>query len=264
MSFIANSAVVMQTCEIGDNVTIEEGVFIDHHCVIKDHVTIKKNSRIGAQCILGECGHIENKCASINPLVIGENALVRSGTVIYGGSEVGSFFQTGHHVTIREQVIIGHHVSIGTSSDVQNCCSIGNYARLHSNVFLGQESIIEDFALLFPYVVLTNDPTPPSNDFIGAKVESYAVISAGTILLPGVTVGRDALVGAGAIVTKSVPPGMLAIGQPAKVMGPVEKVKNRVTGERAYPWRYTFSRGMPWEQEGIQAWEQRRQNKQDA
>ena len=72
----------------------------------------------------------------IHELTIGENAIIRSGSVLYSVSSIGDHFQTGHHATIREQSVIGSHVSVGTLSDIQGDCVLGNYVRLHSNVFV--------------------------------------------------------------------------------------------------------------------------------
>lgn len=130
-----------------------------------------------------------------HPLTIGRKALIRSNSVLYGGSVIGEGFQTGHHVTVREKTEIGNEVSIGTLSDVQGNCHIGNYVRLHSNVHIGQLSRIDDFVWIFPYVVLTNDPTPPSENFVGVHVYSFAIIATGTVVMPGLEIGQDSLVG---------------------------------------------------------------------
>lgn len=98
---------------------------------------------------------------------------------------MGDYFQTGHQVTIREKSRIGHHVSIGTLSDIQGDCEIGNYVRLHSNVHIGQKSVIHDYVWIFPYVVLTNDPTPPSEELVGVEIKSFAIVATGTVVLPG-------------------------------------------------------------------------------
>ena len=189
-----------------------------------------------------------------HPLIIGQNALIRSGSIIYAGSSIGNHFQTGHQVTIREKAQIGNNVSIGTLSDIQGNCKIGNYVRLHSNVHIGQLSVIDDFVWIFPYVVLTNDPTPPSENFVGVHVHSFAIVATGSIIMPGLDLGQDCLIGAGAIVTKSVEPYAVVVGNPAKKVSDVRKVKNKITGELVYPWREHFANYMPWDGIGFDNW----------
>ena len=233
---------------IGDNVTIEDNVYIDHRCSIHDNVTISRDTVIDENCILGEhlADYYDDMKDKYHPLIIGKHSLIRSGSIIYGDGQIGDEFSTGHRVTIREKTVIGDHVRIGTLSDVQGYCNIGNYVNMHSNVHVGQESNIEDYVWLFPYVVITNDPTPPSNILKGVTVKKFAVVCAGSTLLPGVTIGADALVGAGSVVTKDVCDMEIVVGNPAKSRGSVTKIKNHITGESVYPWRYTFDRGMPW------------------
>lgn len=191
---------------------------------------------------------------SLHFLDIGNNAIIRIETIIYSSSVIGENFQTGHRVTIRECSNITSYVRIGTLSDIQGYCEIGNYVNIHSNVHIGQQSKIKDYVWIFPYVVLTNDPNPPSENLLGVLIKKFAVISTGSIILPGITIGEEALVGAGAIVTKDVLPRKIVIGNPAKDVGYTNKVKNKVTGEMVYPWKYTFNRGMPWEQIGYKEW----------
>jgi len=258
MNKIANSAKICDGVRIGDNVVIEDSVYVDFNAIIRDNVHIKKGTFIGANCIIGEYladffEGMSNKC---HPLIIGENSLIRSGTIIYGGSEIGNNFQTGHNVTIREKVLIGYHTRIGTLSDIQGNCEIGNYVNMHSNVHIGMKTKIHDFVWIFPYVVATNDPTPPSETLKGPIIESFSIIATGSILLPGVHIGKDALVGAGAVVTKDVGEMKIVVGNPAKEIGEVTKVKNKETGESIYPWRYTFDRDMPWRDIGFEKWEQ--------
>ena len=157
-------------------------------------------------------------------------------------------------MTIREKAEIGNNVSIGTLSDIQGNCKIGNYVRLHSNVHVGQLSVIDDYVWIFPYVVLTNDPTPPSENFLGVHIHSFAIIATYAVLLPGVEVASDALIAAGAVVTKNVEQYAIVGGNPAKVISDVRKTKNKVTGESVYPWRYHFDRNMPCEGIGYDEW----------
>ena len=243
-------------CIIEGNVSIGANTYIDSNTTIRSGVTIGEDSFIGSNCIIGEywMDFCLDREPHDHPLAIGNNALIRSGSIIYAGSQIGDGFQTGHQVTIREKTEIGDHVSVGTLSDVQGNCRIGNYVRLHSNVHIGQLSVIDDFVWIYPYVVLTNDPTPPSNDFVGVHVHSFAIVATGAIVMPGLDIGQDSLIGAGAIVTKSVEPYAVAVGNPAKTISDVRKVKNKITGEPVYPWREHFSNYMPWDKVGFEAW----------
>ena len=126
-------------------------------------------------------------------------------------------------MTIREKAHIGSHTSLGTLSDVQGDCHIGNYVHLHSNVHIGMKTTLKDYVWIFPYVVFTNDPTPPSEVLLGATAEEFAVVCTGTVVLPGVHIGQDELVGAGTNLTKDVPDESIVVGNPGKVIGNVKK-----------------------------------------
>jgi len=255
-SKISKSAIIKDNVMIGDNVIVEDNCYVDYGAILRDNVHIKKGSYIGVRCVLGEylMDFYFDRINKVHPLVIGENALIRSDTIVYGETTIGNNFQTGHRVTIRERSTIGNNVRIGTLSDIQEDCSIGNYVSLHSNVFVGEKSVIKDYAWIFPHVILTNDPTPPSQTLLGVIVEAYAAIAAGSVILPGVNIGEDSLVGAGSVVSKNVEKETLAVGNPAKRTYPIQDIKNKQTGEQVYPWKYTFSRGMPWAELGYEEW----------
>lgn len=241
---------------IEDSVTIGDNTFIDSNTIVRRGVTLGVDSFVGANCILGEyqMDFCLDRTPHDHPLTIGPNALLRSGTTIYSGSKIGAHFQTGHKVTIREKTDIGDHVSVGTLSDIQGNCRLGNYVRLHSNVHIGQLSRVDDFVWIFPYVVLTNDPTPPSENFVGVHVRSFAIVATGAVIMPGLEIGQDALVGAGAIVTKNVPHYAVVTGNPGRVVSDVRKVRNKITGEPVYPWRDHFKTYMPWSETNFAQW----------
>lgn len=253
---ISDTAIIKENAIIGNNVVIEDNCYIDYGAIIKDNVHIKKGSFIGVRCILGEylMDFFSDKINKVHPLIIGENALIRSETIIYGDTTIGSNFQTGHRVTIRESSIIGNNVRIGTSSDVQKECIIEDYVSLHSNVFVGENSVIKNFAWIFPHVILTNDPTPPSETLTGVIIEAYAAVAAGSIILPGIKIGEESLVGAGSVVTKNVEKETVVVGNPAKKICLTRDIVNKLTNQQVYPWKYTFSRGMPWDKIGYEEW----------
>ncbi len=256
---IGKNVIIKENVILGDNINIGDNVYFDANCIIRDNVTIGNNSTIGANCIIGEYQmdfYTNGRKSAYHPLTIGENDLIRSGTIIYGDCVIGNDFQTGHMVSIREKANIGNHVSVGTLSDIQGFCEIGNYVRMHSYCHIAQKTVIEDYVWLFPRVTFTNDPTPPSDRLIGATVKSFAVISTGSTILPGVTIEGDSLIAAGATVVKDVKAFSVVGGVPGKVIGDIRNIKNHFTGEQVYPWRYSFKRGMPWQDCGYEAWDE--------
>lgn len=160
--------------------------------------------------------------------VIGENAVIRSHTVIYAGNVIGNNFQTGHGVLIREENEIGENVSIGSHSVVEHHVKIGNGVRIHSQAFVPEFSVLEDGCWIGPNVVLTNARYPLSPEaketLKGPIIRSGAKIGANATLLPGVVVGRNALVGAGAVVVEDVPDGKVMVGNPARVVKDVSEI----------------------------------------
>ena len=152
-------------------------------------------------------------------ITIGDNAIIRSHTVIYSGNIIGNNFQTGHGVLIREKNVIGNSVSIGSGSIVEHHVKIDDNVRLHSNVFVPEFSILEDGCWLGPNVVLTNALYPQStrskDTLQGPTIKRGAKICANVTILPGIKIGEYALVGAGAVVTKDVPPYSVVVGNPA-------------------------------------------------
>lgn len=243
-------------CIIEDNVVIGDRSYIDSNTIIRCNTTIGEDSFIGSNCIIGEycLDYIINRLNNGNGLLIGKNAIIRSGTIVYTDSEIGEYLSTGHHAIIREKSIIGKHVSIGSISDIQGNCLIGSYVRMHSNVHVGQLSRIDSFVWIYPYTVLTNDPTPPSKDFKGVHIYPFAVVATSSTIMPGIEVDSDTLIAAGATVAQNIPRFSVVGGCPAKVIGDVRTIKNHFTGEQVYPWREHFDTYMPWEGIGYDNW----------
>ncbi len=253
---IGKNVYIGHNCIIEDNVVLGDDCYIDNNTTIRADVTLDEGCNVGANCIIGEywMDFWQDKNHHKHPLCIGKEAMIRSGSIIYAGSTIGDGFQTGHQVTIREKAKIGNHVSVGTLSDIQGNCDIGDYVRLHSNVHIGQLSKIDDYVWIFPYVVLTNDPTPPSENFVGVHVKSFAIIATSALIMPGLEIGQDSLVAGGAIVTKNVDAYSVVAGNPAKAISDVRRIMNKITGENVYPWRMNFERAMPWENIGFEKW----------
>lgn len=236
MTFVHPSSYVSTGAKLGDDV--EVGPF----SIIHDNVILGNRVKVGAYCELG----ISTPLGDGTPLIIGDDSLIRSHSAFYESSSFGPGLTTGHHVTVREKTIAGAGFQIGTLSEIQGDCSVGDYVRFQSNVFVGKKTTIGNFVWILPFVVLTNDPTPPSNVLMGCTIEDYASIAAASVVLPGVTVGHHSLVAAQACVTKNVPPNMVVAGVPARVVGNTNTIKLRDgSGRAAYPWTHHFTRGYP-------------------
>lgn len=228
------------TALISAKAIIHENVTIGPFCIVHDNVEILSDTTIGPYSEIG----IATGLANHHLLKIGGNSIIRSHASIYIGSNIGSHFQTGHYVTIRENSDIGHHCQIGSRGDIQGDCSIGNYTKMHADVHIGKKSKVGSYVWMFPEVLLTNDPTPPSNLLIGVTVEDFVVLAAKVLVLPGVTIEKDAVVSAGSIVKECVPAGKLVSGSPAKALCNANILRMyRNPKEKAYPWRKRFHRG---------------------
>jgi acetyltransferase-like isoleucine patch superfamily enzyme len=151
--------------------------------------------------------------------VIGKDCILRSGTIIYCDVTIGDWFQCGHNVLVREGTQIGNRVSIGTATIIEGNVVIGNNVNLQSMVYIPTNTRIGNDVFIGPNAILTNDRYPPTGigGLNGPDIQNGAAIGANAIILPGVCIGEEALVAAGAIVTRDIPPHMLAIGAPARI-----------------------------------------------
>jgi acetyltransferase-like isoleucine patch superfamily enzyme len=219
---------------------IHPSVKVGAYSVINDHVVVGENSVIGNFCEIG----IKNNLNLNDQLVIGSGSIIRSHSVLYSGSVFGNNFETGHHVTLRENIEAGLNFRVGSYSDLQGDLSIGNFTRVHSNVFISKHTSIGNFVFIFPSCVVTNDPIPPSEIVMGCTIRDFAVIASSVTLLPGVIIGEHALVGANSIVTTNVDPYSLVVGSPARRIKDVRELNiPSQSGMPAYPWRQRFKRG---------------------
>jgi acetyltransferase-like isoleucine patch superfamily enzyme len=165
--------------------------------------------------------------------IIGKNAIIRSGTIIYCDVTIGDHFQSGHNVMIREKTTIGNRVAIGTSAVIEGNTIIGDEVSLQSMVYIPTDTVIGNNVFIGPNTVLTNDRYPPTRigGLKGPQIHAGAAIGANATLLPGVSIGEGALVAAGAIVTRDVPAYMLAIGAPARITDLPQKMVHTGTGK---------------------------------
>lgn len=172
-------------------------------------------------------------------LVLGDGYRLRSGTVVYLGSRIGARFQTGHNVVIREEVQIGEDVSVWSNSVVDYGVEIGDGVKIHTSCYVSQHSKLGAGAFLAPGVCLANDlyPGDPASAELmrGPTIEAGAQLGVNVTVLPYVTIGEGTIVGAGSVVTRDLPAGVIAYGNPASAVKTVdqrEPIAQRVLGAR--------------------------------
>jgi acetyltransferase-like isoleucine patch superfamily enzyme len=256
MKFNKRNVYISPKSKLGNNVRIGDNT------AIYDNVEIGDDSIICNDSVIGEpLAAYYHDPGYKNPVtVIGAGSLVRSHSIIYAGCAIGPRFSSGHRVTIRENSNIGEHCSIGTLSDIQGNVKIGRYCRLHSNVHIAQGCSMGDFVFLYPFSVMTNDPFPPSIDIKGGYIGNYSQIGVHAVVLPGIQVGENCLIGANSVVNRRVPDYSLAMGDPIKIVMDIRKYVVMGKGS-PYPWMNRFDRGMPWEGLGFDVWIQQNNRK---
>lgn len=186
-------------------------------------VILGRDPQIGEGAILGRRPGREIALADT---VIGDFAIIRSNTVIYCNVTIGDNLETGHNVIIREENIIGHDFGIWSNSTVDYGCEIGDRVRIHNNVYVAQHTTIEDEVFLAPGVMIANDPHPICTKCMrGPTIRKGARIGVNATLLSHIVIGEYSLIGAGSVVTRDIPSGVLAYGNPAKVVKPIDSLR---------------------------------------
>lgn len=199
------------------------------NCIIYRNVAIGKNASIGDFIILG-APPVNSRGGELET-IIGDNAILRSHSVIYAGNRIGNNFQSGHNAVIREVNLIGDDVSIGTSSIVEHHCKIGDKVRIHSQAFICEYSILEEGCWIGPHAALANTLHPlcpqAKKCLKGPVIKRNAKIGANATILPGVVIGENSLIGAGSTVVKDIPKNTVAAGNPARVIKEIGSLKCR-------------------------------------
>ena len=238
-SIISSSAQIEAETSLGEFCVVGENVKIGHGCVIGNHVNIHDDSIIGDNIRIDDntiIGKLPMKAAnsavtkdqSLPPCELADNCIVGSGVIIYRGCEIGQKVLIADMATLRENVSIGEFTIVGRGVAIENYCKIGRYVKLETNVYVTAYSEIEDRAFLAPNVATSNDNYVGRTEerfkhFKGVIVKKGARIGVNATILPGKIINEDALVAAGALVTKDVPAIKIVAGSPAKVLRNVPK-----------------------------------------
>jgi acetyltransferase-like isoleucine patch superfamily enzyme len=174
-------------------------------------LTIGSNYVIQDDVILGNSDN--------GKIIIGDNALIRSGSIIYSDVKIGNNFRTGHGVLIRENTEIGDDVLIGTNSVIDGNSKLGNNVSVQTAAYITAYTTIEDNVFIGPRVVTANDKYMVTGAKLrGPTIKKGARIGANATILPGIVIGERAIVGSGSVVTKDVAAGTTVVGNPARLI----------------------------------------------
>jgi acetyltransferase-like isoleucine patch superfamily enzyme len=207
-----------ENVKIGENVifgayvVVHDGTVIGDGCVIEDHVVLGKRPRLArGSSAKGDVGDLE----------IGERVTVCSGAVVFAGANVAAEAILGDQSFVRERSQIGAGSVIGRGSVVDNDVIVGARVKVQTSVYLTAFTVVEDDVFVGPGATTTNDNTMnrhgAETPLRGATLRRACRIGGGTVLTPGVEIGEEAFVAAGAVVTKNVPARAVVIGVPARV-----------------------------------------------
>lgn len=215
-------------CYIGEKVKIGSGCIIGHHVVIHRDTRIGDNVRIDDGAIIGKLPmkaaiSVTTKEQALPPCSIGSNCIIGANVVVYCGAEIGPKVLIADLSTVRENVAIGQCTIVGRGVAIENFCKIGKYVKLETNVYVTAYSEIEDRVFVAPCAVTSNDNYVGRTEerfkhFKGVTIKKGARVGVNATILPGKIINEDALVAAGALLTKDAPAGKIVAGSPAKVL----------------------------------------------
>jgi acetyltransferase-like isoleucine patch superfamily enzyme len=199
--------------EIAETAVVYPGTVIGEGCKILDYAVVGKQPTLSPRSTA--------KREELPPLELGAGTIVSTGAVVFAGTTLGERAIVGDQACVRERCTIGDDVVIGRGSLVENDTSVGALTKIQAHAYITAYSLLEDNVFIAPCVVTTNDNfmgrTEKRHDLVkGPTIRRGARIGGGAVLLPGIEVGEEAFVGAGAVVLKDVPARALVVGSPAR------------------------------------------------
>ncbi len=226
-------------CRIGSNTVIHEGVDIGAGCQIGDSVVIHGGARIGSEVRIDEHASVGKqpmrapnsavtKDRTLDPTVIGDRTLLGTGVVVYAGCRLGEKVLVADLATVREDVTVGDFTIVGRGVAIENHCTIGSYCKLETNVYITAYSDLEDRVFVAPGTLTSNDNFMGRTEerfkhFKGVTIKKGGRLGVGSVILPGKVIEEDAVVAAGAVLTRDAEASLIHAGVPAKKFRAVPK-----------------------------------------
>jgi acetyltransferase-like isoleucine patch superfamily enzyme len=199
--------------EIAETAVVYPGTVIGEGCKILDYAVVGKQPTLSPRSTA--------KREKLPPLELGPGTVVSTGAVVFAGTTLGERVIVGDQACVRERCAIGDDVVIGRGSLVENDTSVGALTKIQAHAYITAYSLLEDNVFIAPCVITTNDNymgrTEKRHDLVkGPTIRRGARIGGGAVLLPGIEVGEEAFVGAGAVVLSDIPARALVVGNPAR------------------------------------------------
>jgi acetyltransferase-like isoleucine patch superfamily enzyme len=201
--------------------------------VLGEGVRVLENAVVGKQPSLG--AHSTAKREPLPPAAIGDGTVISTGAVVFAGSTVGANCIVGDQSCIRERVTLADDCVLGRGSLIENDTTVGAGTRIQAGAYVTAYSTLEEDVFIAPCVVTTNDnymgrTEKRKSEMRGPTIRRSARVGGGAILCPGIEIGEEAFVGAGAVVTKDVPARKLVVGNPARILRDVADEELRANG----------------------------------
>ena len=199
--------------EIAETAIVYPGTVVGEDCRILDYAVVGKQPTLSPRSTA--------KREDLPPLVLGPGTIVSTGAVVFAGTTVGERVIVGDQACVRERCTIGDDVVIGRGSLVENDTSVGARTRIQANAYVTAYSLLEEDVFIAPCVITTNDNFMGRTErrlelMKGPTVRRGARVGGGSVLLPGIEIGEEAFIGAGAVVLRDVPPRAVMVGSPAR------------------------------------------------
>jgi acetyltransferase-like isoleucine patch superfamily enzyme len=216
-----------RVAEIHPSAIVYEGT------VLGEGVRVLENAVVGKQPSLGASSTAKRD--PLPPTTIGDGTVISTAAIVFAGSSVGAGCIVGDQSCIRERVTMADDCILGRGSLIENDTTVGAGTRIQAEAYITAYSTLEEDVFIAPCVVTTNDNYMGRTEkrkalMKGPTIRRGARVGGGAIICPGIEVGEEAFVGAGAVVTKDVPPRKLVVGSPARVLRDVNEDELRANG----------------------------------